>query len=694
MKIDFQNFSIFWVLFCIVLALAYAALLYYTENKFPKLIRNTLSISRAILVFLIAIFLFSPLITHKQLSYEKPIVLIAQDNSESILLNKNKEYYQKEYLSQRKSFIEKLSAKFEVKDLSLGQSLQENKGIDYSEKKSNLSLLFQESINAYKNRNLAAVVLASDGLNNTGADPLSYVRQLQSPVYTVLMGDSTPQRDLRIFNLNHNEIVYWKNDFVVEVKLNAFDLKNNKAKLSIEHKGKIIWTSEQQIKTGNEQINAQAILTATEPGMQKYTLRAALLPAESNVKNNVRDFYIDVIENKQQIALIAAAPHPDLAAIKNSIESNENYKVDLFMADEFNLSQANKYQLFILHQLPSSLGNSNPIFELIEQQNIPSWLILGNQNYIDLFNRMPYGLKILNSRATANEVLAVKQGDFQGFVLSAEWAELLKELPPLSAVYGTYKSSNTMQTMFVQRIGNVVSDQALLSFGNDAQRKYAILTAEGVWKWRMQDHRLNGNTELFDELSSKIVQYLSSKDDKRKFRVNLPSFKFEQDENILMNAELYNDSYELVNTPEVKITIKNEQNKSFDYLFSRTEKAYELSIGKLPSGDYTYVAECSLGNNKYSAKGRFSVVKNNLEELNTIANFDELRVLSKLTGAKAFGANEYDLLANELLNSDKYKTISYEEKKTDEFINLKWIFFLLILLFSFEWLMRKYHGSY
>ncbi len=694
MNIGFQDFSIVWILFCAALAIGYAALLYRTETKFPSSIKKILSVFRVLFVFLIALFLFSPLITRNKLNYEKPIVLVAQDNSSSILLNKNKDFYQKEYLENRKEFIDKLSAKFEVKDLSLGATLEDSKTIEYTETKSNLSLLFQEMLNAYKNRNLAAVVLASDGLHNAGAEPESYIRQVQSPVYTVLMGDSTPQRDLRIINLIHNDIVYLKNDFLLEMKLNAFDLKNNNTQLSIEHKGKVVWTAKQTITTNNQQLNLQAILNAYEAGMQKYTLKASVLPGEKNTKNNTRDFYIDVIENKQQIALIAAAAHPDISAIKNSISTNENYNVDLFIADEFNISQLNKYQLLILHQVPSSIASMSNLFASIEKQNIPCWIILGNQSYLDLYNRLPFGLKILNSKANSNEVLAVKQGDFQGFVLSNEWADLLKELPPLTAPFGNYKSSNAMQSLFVQRIGSVISEQPLLSFGNDGQRKYAILSAEGLWKWRIQNMRTYGNTELFDELNSKIVQYLSSKDDKRKFRVTMPSYKIEQGEKVYFKAELYNDSYELVNTSELKMSLRNEQNKNFDYVFSRTEKAYELELSELPAGEYSYQAECVFANNKYNAKGRFSIMQNNLEELNTTANFDALRMYSKLSGGNTFGANEYDKLAEELLNTDRYKTISYEEKKTDELINLKWIFFLLLALITAEWLLRKYHGSY
>jgi hypothetical protein len=694
MNIAFQDSSILWILFCATLAIGYAALLYKTETKFPSSIKKILSIIRVLFVFLLAIFLFSPLITRNKLNYEKPIILVAQDNSTSIILNNNKDFYKKEYLTNRKIFIDKLSAKFDVKDLSIGAKLDESKNISYTETKTNLALLFQETLNQYKNRNLAAVVLASDGLHNAGADPESYIRQVQCPVYTVLLGDSTPQRDLRIINLLHNDIVYLKNDFLLEIKLNAYDLKNTATKLSVEHKGKVVWTSTQAINSPNQQMNVQAILNASEAGMQKYTLKASVLPGENNIKNNTRDIYIDVIENKQNIALIAAAAHPDLSAIKNSISTNENYNVDLFIADEFNASQLNKYQMLILHQLPSSIASMSNLYIDIEKNNIPCWVILGNQSYVDLFNRLPFGLKILNSKANTNEAFAVKKGDFQGFLLSNEWSAFINELPPLTATFGNYKSSNAMQSLFVQRIGSVITDQALLSFGNDGQRKYAILSAEGLWKWRIQNMRTYGNTELFDELNSKIVQYLSSKDDRRKFRVSMPSYKIEQGEKVYFRAELYNDSYELLNTPELKMSLKNEQNKTFDYVFSRTEKAYELELAELPAGEYSYQAECVFANNKYNAKGRFSILQNNLEEFNTMANFDVLRMYSKLSGAKAFGANEYDKLAAELLNEDRYKTISYEEKKTDDLINLKWIFFLLLALISAEWVLRKYHGSY
>lgn len=694
MNFGFQEYSLLWLFFCLVLASAYTFILYRSEKNFPHKIKITLAALRFIGVLIISFFLFSPLITRKSLSYEKPIILVAQDNSSSIISSPKKTYYQNDYLKNRKDFIDKLSSKFEVVDISVGAELSMQSTIDYHEKKTNLSLVLQEANQTYKNRNLAAIVLASDGIHNSGTEPSSYINTVNAPVYTILQGDSIAQRDLKIYNLVHNEIVYLKNDFQIEIKLNAYDLKAKRSNLRIEHNGKTVWAKEINISTNNEQLSFQAILPAEQAGLQKYTIKATPISGEKNLKNNVREFYIDVIENKQNIAIVAAAPHPDLAAIKSSLESNENYKVDVFMNNDVNLSDINKYQLLILHQLPSSISDAGPLFKLIDQKSIPAWLILGAQSYIDIYNRLPFGLKILNSKASANEVFLQRSNEFQGFVLDNNWDELMKELPPIYAPYGNYKVSNGMQTLFYQRIGMVQTEQPLLSFGKENNRKYSILCGEGIWKWRMQNYKLYGNTELFDDFSSKIVQYLSSKDDKRKFRLNLASYKVDEGEPVLFSAELYNDSYNLINTPEVKLELLNEKKKRFDYVFSKTSNAYELTLSNLPNGEYTYYAICTLGNNKYEAKGKFTVIQNNLEDLNTEADFENLRLLSKLSGGKAFGDNEFNKLYEELSSNNTYKTISFEEKKTDEMINLKWIFIVLISIFTLEWVLRKYHGMY
>jgi hypothetical protein len=70
-----------------------------------------------------------------------------------------------------------------------------------------------------------------------------------------------------------------------------------------------------------------------------------------------------------------------------------------------------------------------------------------------------------------------------------------------------------------------------------------------------------------------------------------------------------------------------------------------------------------------------------------------LRTLASQNNGKFFVASQLEKL-EDFLSSNKAtdKVTSVEEMK--EFINLKWVFFVLLLLSSAEWGIRKYLGSY
>src|ERR1039458_9599962 len=87
--------------------------------------------------------------------------------------------------------------------------------------------------------------------------------------------------------------------------------------------------------------------------MQRYTVKLSDVDGEVSFANNVKDIFIDVLDGRQKILILADAPHPDVAAIKNALESNENYEVNSFIANDFDKSLVG-YNLVILDQLPSS----------------------------------------------------------------------------------------------------------------------------------------------------------------------------------------------------------------------------------------------------------------------------------------------------------------------------------------------------
>ena len=70
---------------------------------------------------------------------------------------------------------------------------------------------------------------------------------------------------------------------------------------------------------------------------------------------------------------------------------------------------------------------------------------------------------------------------------------------------------------------------------------------------------------------------------------------FDEGENVLLNAELYNDALELINTPDIKIELKNEKGKSYSFLFTRSNQSYQLNAGTLPTGEYSLYSDNKIG---------------------------------------------------------------------------------------------------
>lgn len=209
----------------------------------------------------------------------------------------------------------------------------------------------------------------------------------------------------------------------------------------------------------------------------------------------------------------------------------------------------------------------------------------------------------------------------------------------------------------------------------------------------MADYSENQNHDVFDELINKIVQYLSVKVDKSHFRV-LTKNNYYENEAVEFDAELYNDSYELINEPEVSMTIINSDNKKFPYVFNKTTNAYRLNAGILTVGDYRYEARVKTGDKILTEKGEFSVSSLQVESINTVADHQLLYNLAQQHMGEMVYKNELNQLEEMLINREDIKPVSYIQQKLNEMINLKWVFFLILVLLSFEWFIRKRSGAY
>src|SRR5690606_20384369 len=273
------------------------------------------------------------------------------------------------------------------------------------------------------------------------------------------------------------------------------------------------------------------LLDAEKEGMQHYVVEIEPVEEEFTIQNNTGHAYIDVIEGKEKILLVAAAPHPDIKAIRSAIEGNQNYELQIHIpalaaSNEQQQLEA-RYDLIIFHQLPENTTNSLDLLREFQEKSDAYWYIVGNQTYLPRFNQENSVISVININNDVDEVGAVYNSAFNLFKMEASLRPIIEEYLPITVPFGNLEPKGTHEVLLYQKVGNVVTTKPLLLVRESDGKKSAALLGEGFWQWRMQEFSKYEKTEAFDDMVTKLVQFLSAKEDKRKFKVYPISETFE-----------------------------------------------------------------------------------------------------------------------------------------------------------------------
>ena len=689
-----------WYLFlCILLGLIYAGALYFRNPTFrdqSPLLSIGLALLRFLAVTLISILLLDPIIRFLQTETRKPTVVIAQDVSESVGSTMN-DTSRQQYQAAMENLAQELSKDYEVATYSFGTEFREGLDTSFSDKSSNLSEALDGIYDLYSNQNLGAVILSSDGIFNEGSNPLYSGAKLNAPVFTIALGDTIPKRDAILKRVFHNQIAYLGDQFVVQTDIGARNCSGTSPVVTIyKIEGDRVQSLQQvplSINTDNFFQTVEFTLDANTSGVQRYRIQLSSLPGEASTANNVREFYIDVLDSRLKILLLANAPHPDLSALKQSILRNKNYGVDIAYLKNLQVKPED-YDLVILHQLPSRTQDISRILNKLNERKISRLFIGGTQTQYQRLNKAQSQLEVTTSGTSNNDVQAIFNPGFSLFTVSEALRKELPQFAPLVAPFGDFKAAPSSQVLLFQRIGRVETQYPLLVLGEEQGIKTGVLAAEGLWKWRLFDFLQHENHDLFDELTSKVVQFLSLKDDKRRFRITPSKTIFSETDPVVFDAELYNESFELVNDPDVLMTITDAENRQYNFTFDKSEKTYTLHAGILPPGSFRYQGKVSLGGEPLTFEGQFSVQPVQLELYETTANHGLLRLLSREYGGELRYASQLGELPQELVQLGNLKPVIYESTRTQTVLHFRWIFALLAFLLFLEWFLRRYFGAY
>ncbi len=681
-----------FLLLCFALGGLYSFLLYQKSIKQKVEGSNVLqwitAITRFVAVSFLAILVLNPLLKYVEQLLEKPVVFIAVDRSQSMMLGGDSVYVANNLNTDLDQLRDGLSNKFDIIELGI----QDESTADYNNPTTDLSSSFKEISRLYDSRMIAGMVMISDGIYNAGSNPSFAAQQVNFPVYTIPVGDTTLYRDVSIYSAKANAVTFLGNQFPVEVVVNASKANGQNVELSIWHKG--VKLDKKAISIQGNRFTAEHtfLLKATEKGNQSYTVQVSYAKDELNKSNNAKLVYTDVLDVKQKILIAAHAPHPDVAVLKKAILSNDQYELDVQIGF-YDIKKPTDYDLVITHQLPVNSYELN-FLQNVKENKTPLFAIIGTQTNVNLFNKTGLGMEISGNRANFNQGLAAVNFSFSLFDPGSDITDFINNAPPLTTPFGEYAVSASTSSLMFQKIGSVQTKMPLWSFSNQNGYRSGVCSGEGIWRWRFNDFEENESANHVDGLLRKTIQYLALKDDKRKFKVYTSSRNFYENERISFIGEVYNDSYEFTPDANVEVSLNHSDGTQYKYTLVPQAGAYRYGVGALPPGNYTYSANAQYNGAKFNESGSFVVKARQLENQNLTANYTLLRQLAAETGGQSFDKTSWSQLIETINAQPNTASVVKESSRFKDLISQKWLFFLVFGLLAFEWFVRRWMGGY
>ncbi|MGD1843353.1 MAG: VWA domain-containing protein [Thermonemataceae bacterium] len=677
-----------YILLCILVGAAYAFLLYQKKAPWSKTLNYVLAGIRFVFVTLICFLLLAPVVRSVQNTLEKPSLVFAIDNSQSLALMKDTASLQQ--LTQRLAAIgDKLEKKGVAVEMTSFNTQEALAQLRFTHESSNLSQLLNTIGNNYENRNLDKVVLVSDGIHNQGISPI--YQKYNFPVWTVGLGDTTLKKDLKVKAVFVNKIAYLGNQFPVVAEIQNIGFSDRPLRVSLLQGAAVVQQKTINVKR-NDLAEVEFLSTAKVKGTQRYTVVVQTVEGEVTTLNNSRDVFVEVVDGREKILMMGYAPHPDFKAFKQIIEQNNNYSFEAHFLGLGTPKEAT-YDLIIAHQIPDRAGSGNRLLSQYKAKGIPIWYITGSQSNLNAFNTLNDVAQIGGRLGRTDQVTASFNPQFDKLGLADELMQRLQRLPPLQVPYGNYNLKANSEVVLYQKVGNVPTERPLLAIHSDQGTKAAWLAGEGLWHWRLEEYAQHETQEAVDALVLKVVQFLSAKEDKRKLRVYTSDDEYFDYEKVVFEAEAYNDVYEKIYDIKVNLSITNEQNKTYNYTFAISEGSSKFEVSGLPKGVYRYKATAEVLGKMEQAVGEFSVKALQLEALSTTADHQLLRQVAEQTEGQFYPVDQLARLEEQLLDTQKPDKIHSSEELL-EIIHFKWLFFLIVGLASVEWVIRKYKGSY
>jgi hypothetical protein len=705
--------SAWWYVLLAFAALAFAFAVYrYTMPPVSSLRRSLLWVLRGLALVLILLLIFEPVLSFLFNRTEERSIALLIDQSASMSIDDesgNRGERVKDFLSSGE--LKRLNSTGRLRVFAFADSVSEIpvdslSSLRFAGIGSNLAGGWQQAEQSLAGKNLAAIVVVSDGIQNLGPNPVRVASESSVPIYTIGVGDTTLQKDAVISEILTNEITYVGSKVPVDIRVRADGLPNQSSRIRLlRSNGREIASEPIRFSSQQSEIPISLEFTADEPGDVRLIAVLDSVPGEKSLANNRRSVIIRVLDSKSQTLLLSGPPTADLTFLRQALESDTALDVNTFIelggrylngrsapTDEM----IRDAELIVLINYPTSNtppSNLASIKQAAESHNTPALFFAGPNLSRDRMSTLSGVLpaQLAKTNPTANRVV-VRAASSHPLLTGSDYnpAQWL-ELPPVLGGIGNFEVDAGALTLvkLSRESAGVEEDEPAVVLAERTGRRAAAILCWDTFRWKIGMVKEGAASEFYDDLISRTVNWLIAPVEEQRVKVTTSKKLYSGGESVRFIGQVYGTDLKPRDDAAIDLRVESGDRVEVVPMKNRGNGRYEGEFTPWSDGDFKFKAAAAVGQDTLgSDQGRFAIEAFNIELIDSRSRFDELRQIAEKSGASFAEIDN----AGGLLSQLKFDPVSIITGREIPLWNRAMMLWIIIILLAAEWTLRKRSG--
>ena len=560
--------------------------------------------------------------------------------------------------------------------------------------------------------NLQAIVLASDGQYNTGRNPLYWAERSPVPIHTIVLGDTSRQRDVVLRRAETNDLAYVGTEVPVRVGVQAEGYADETVQVSLWEGSERLSSERLSLPAGTAEHVLDLTFTPEEAGLKRLTVSVARLDGEATYRNNTRSLALRVLEQKRQVLLLAAAPSPNVSAIRRLLEADPSAAVTALISRQQGQfyggpfpDSLSSFNVVVLAGYPGRAAPTQANQQLVEaiEAGLPVLFLMDRQTDLQALQQqfgevlpaVPERIRTSSVQATFVPTAAGRRHPVLQDLLPSRpsSSNTWTQLPPLRKSQTRWQLAPDARTLGNARVRGVDTGDPLLLVRRRSGRRSAMLLGTGTWRWANLPEALSDVAPLWPGLLSNLVQWTSAAENDRPVRVEPAQPTFAGGETVRLTGQVYDSKLQPVEEASVEVILDGPDGNRYPFqMQSLGNGRYTLEAPALPSGRYTYEATAQdNGQVLGTDRGSFAVGQTTLEYQHTRANAALMRQIAQRSGGSFHTVEASSELPARIAAAGLEPLVTRSSQETPLWERYGFLLVALALL-STEWVLRRRSG--